>query len=131
MKLRVTVNNVAYDVEVDILEDSGLEAASPTPAMTAAPAPVAAPPVRPAAPVPPPPSAPAGGGKSLNSPIPGTVVEILVSAGQAVKAGERVMVIDAMKMNTPIMTTADGKVKDILVAVSEPVKMGQPLVTFE
>lgn len=136
MKLRVTVNGVAYDVDVEVLEEKG-GTALPRPA--AAPAPVPPAPSRPvvAPPVAPPPAAPAaapaaaGGAKTLTCPIPGTVLEVLVKAGQAVKAGEAVVIVDAMKMNTQISANADGVVKDVLVAPGEAVKMGQALINFE
>lgn len=131
MKLRVTVNGVAYDVEVEILEERGQGAVAPRPAMTPAQAP-ARPPVAPPPAAPAPAAAPvAGGAKALTSPIPGTVLEVLVTPGQAVKTGETVLVVDAMKMNTQIAAQFDGVVKDVLVAAGEAVKMGQALVNFE
>lgn len=130
MKLRVTVGGQAYDVDVEILEKHGgpVSAAPVAPRAPAPrPAPAAAP--RPSAPAPAP--APAAGGKSLNSPIPGTVVEILVKPGQAVKHNEPMLILDAMKMNTQIAANADATVKEILVNVGDAVKMGQALVLFE
>lgn len=130
MKLRVTVNGVNYDVDVDILEDKdyATQVTSPTPAapapQVAAPRPPVAAAPRPAAPAP-------VGGNVLTSPIPGTVVEISVKVGQAVKANEQVLVLDAMKMNTQVNANADGVVKEILVNSGDAVKMGQALVTFE
>ena len=135
MKLRVRVNGVDYEVEVEILEDVG-GAAAPPPrpaAPVATPMPPRPPvaPVAPAASAPAPAAAPAAGGKTLNSPIPGTVVEVKVSPGQTVSQDETVLVIDAMKMNTPVAAPHAGKVKEVLVKQGDPVKMGQPLVTFE
>lgn len=144
MRLRITVNNVAYDVEVDVLEDQEGVLSQQTGAGGAAPAVVPVPAASPqkvktvvaslasglgpvpAAPGPPPP----GGGVPLCSQIPGTVVEILVQPGQSVKAGEAVIVLDAMKMNMQVNAQMDGTVRDILVRPGEAVKMGQPLITF-
>jgi pyruvate dehydrogenase E2 component (dihydrolipoamide acetyltransferase) len=131
MKLRVTVNGVAYDVDVEILEEKAGTAVPPAPPAPA-PAPRPAAPVAPVAPAPAAPApAPAAGGKTLTSPIPGTVLEILAKPGQAVKNGEAVIIVDAMKMNTQISANQDGVVKEILVAPGEAVKMGQALLTFE
>jgi biotin carboxyl carrier protein len=135
MKLRVTVNGVAYDVDVEILEEKAGAAVPPPAAPASAPAPAPAAPARPAAPVAPAPAAhtpaPAAGGKTLTSPIPGTVLEILAKPGQAVKTGDAVIIVDAMKMNTQISANQDGVVKEILVAPGEAVKMGQALINFE
>lgn len=133
MKLNVTVNGTTYDVEVEVLDAAG-EAAAPA-APKPAPRPAAA---APKAPAPAAPAAPkaapapaAAGANTLTSPIPGTVVEINVSVGQQVAAKETVLVIDAMKMNTPIASTTAGKVKQIHVNPGDSVQMGQVLVTFE
>lgn len=131
MKLNVTVNGTAYDVEVEVLDDAGVAApaaAAPKPARPAA-APKAAAP-RPAAPAAAAPT-PAAGGNTLTSPIPGTVVEINASVGQEIAAKETVLVIDAMKMNTPIAANSAGKIAQIHVSPGDSVQMGQVLVTFE
>ncbi len=128
MKLRVSVNGQQYEVEVEVLEEPA--AGRPAPVAVAPSAPIAppAPPVVPQAPAP---AAVAAGAKVMNCPIPGTVVEIQSKPGQAVKRGDPLMIIDAMKMNTQISANYDGTIKDILVKPGEPVKMGQPLVAFE
>ena len=125
MKLRVTVNGVAYEVDVDILEDREGAFAPSRPFAS-----LVTPP-RPPAPAPPMPAAPAVGGKTLASPIPGTVVEVMVQPGAQVTFGQPVIVIDAMKMNTQVTANMDGVIKEVLVKAGEPVKMGQALLTFE
>ncbi len=137
-KLRVTVNGVSYDVDVEVLEDddagvaaSGLSAPA-RPAAPAAPAPAPAP----AAPAPAPKAAPkaapsAGGGKELPSPIAGIVVEVKVAVGDAVEASDPVIVIEAMKMNTNVAAPVSGKVTSINVKPGEAVKQSQVLMTFE
>lgn len=129
MKLRVTVDGTAFDVDVDILEGSAPVAAA-APAAPAAPAP-AAPAAPAAAPAPAASPAPAAGGKTLPSPIPGTVVEINAKPGDEIAPNGTVVVIDAMKMNTPIAAPNGGKIKAILVNVGDAVTMNQPLVEFE
>jgi biotin carboxyl carrier protein len=133
MKLRVNVNGVNYDVDVEILDEGGgaVPVAAPRPAAPVAAArPVAAPVAPPAAPsVAAPPVA--TGANVLTSPIPGTVLEITALPGQEVKHGDVVMMLDAMKMNAPIHSPRDGKIKAILAQVGDAVKMGQPLIEFE
>jgi glutaconyl-CoA/methylmalonyl-CoA decarboxylase subunit gamma len=129
MKLRVTVNGVAYEVDVDILEDreSTPFFPAPAPAPPTPVAPVAAPPRPPAAA----PAQPAAGANTLVSPIPGTVLEVLVKVGQPVKSGDPVVILDAMKMNTQVPASADGVVKEILVQSGDAVRMSQALIVFE
>jgi glutaconyl-CoA decarboxylase len=138
MKLRVNVNGVNYDVDVEILDEGGAAppVAAPRPAApiastasVAAARPVAAPVAQVAAPAAAPPVA--AGANVLTSPIPGTVLEITAQPGQAVKHGDVVMMLDAMKMNAPIHSARDGKIKAILAQVGDAVKMGQPLIEFE
>ena len=120
MKLRVTVNGAAYDVDVEFLEEGEeVRPAAPSPA------PKTSPPPKPATP----PSAPAG--RTFESPIPGNVIEINVTVGQQIQLNDTVLVIDAMKMNTPVASTIAGTVKRILVNPGDAVKMGQPLIEFE
>lgn len=115
--LRITVNGTAYDVQVEELGST-------------ASAPVAAP-VAPAAPVSAAPAAPANaGGVEVTAPMPGTVVRIEVAAGDAVKAGQDLIFIEAMKMETPVKAAADGTVASINVAKGESVETGTVLLTM-
>lgn len=118
--LRITVNGTAYDVQVEELGGSSAPVAS-APA-TAAPAP--APAAKPAAPT------GAAGSVVVKAPMPGTVVKIEVSAGQAVKAGQDLVFIEAMKMETPVKAPQDGTVATIDVAKGESVDSGKVLVTL-
>lgn len=138
-KLRVTVNGVTYDVEVEVLEDDedtsgsyGFSATNiysqPPAPSPAAPSPAAAPSTPPAAA---PPTAPSGDAHTLTSPLPGVVKKINVKPGDAVKANDTVMVIEAMKMETNISSPVDGTVKAINVSVEQSVQQGEVLVTFE
>lgn len=119
--LRITVNGNAYDVQVEELGGSS------APAAAAAPAPVAAAPA-PAAKS----AAPTGaqGSVVIKAPMPGTVVNVVVSAGQAVKAGDDLVFIEAMKMETPVKAPQDGTVATVNVAKGESVDSGKVLVTL-
>ncbi|MBR1483530.1 MAG: DUF2118 domain-containing protein [Ruminococcus sp.] len=117
--LRITVNGTAYDVQVEELGESAAPAAA-APAAKAAPAPAA----KPAAP------AGAAGSVVVKAPMPGTVVNIVVSAGQSVKAGDDLVFIEAMKMETPVKAPQDGTVATIDVAKGEAVDSGKVLVTL-
>jgi biotin carboxyl carrier protein len=131
--LRITVDGKAYDVVVeDVTEDTGgmiypspgTMAAAQAPAPAPAPAPVAAPSV-PAAP------AAAGGPNDKLAPLAGVVVEVSVKAGDAVKSGQQVLVIEAMKMKTSVSAHKDGKVSAVLVKPGDAVDAGQALLTIE
>ena len=120
--LRITVNGTAYDVQVEELGESAAPAAAaPAPA-----APAAAPAAKPAAP------AGAVGNISVKAPMPGTVVNVVVTVGvgQAVKAGEDLVFIEAMKMETPVKAPQDATVATIEVSKGEAVDSGKVLVTL-
>ena len=95
---RITVNGVAYDVAVEEMGEG---------AATSAPAPAAAP--KPAAPKAAPAAAGAGAVK-INSPMPGNILSVKASAGQAVKKGDVLMILEAMKMENEICAPQDGTI---------------------
>ncbi|MBR1379039.1 MAG: biotin/lipoyl-binding protein [Bacteroidaceae bacterium] len=109
-----------------LLELEGVQAAAPAaaPAPKAAPASKAAPAAAPA----PKPAAPAAGAKTVNAPLPGTITEVKVKVGQAVKKGDVLVVMEAMKMANDIMAECDGTVKNILVQQGASVNVGDALV---
>ena len=111
----VTVNGASYKVEMDT--PVAPAAAPVAPAANAAPA---------AAPTPAP--APAGAGKAVTSPLPGVIIEVSVKEGQAVKAGQKVAVIEAMKMENEIQASSDGTVTAILVNKGDSVLEGAEIV---
>ena len=122
MKLRLKVNGVDYDVEVELLDgDAQTQSVAP---------PAAVQPPAASAPAPSP-SAPAAGARTQDSPIPGTVIEVNVKIGQQIQLNDTVLVIDAMKMNTPVAATQAGTVREILVKAGDTVKMGQALIVFD
>ena len=82
------------------------------------------------APAPAPAAAPAAGATTVEAPMPGKILNIKVSAGQAVKFGETVIVMEAMKMETEIVAPADGTVSKILVKAGDSVDTGAALVAL-
>jgi len=122
--LRITLEGKTYDVAVEVL---GENASTPAP-VASAPAQVAAAPVAPtpAAPAAP---APAGAGSVL-SPMAGQVMKIKVAVGATVSQNQEVIVLEAMKMETPIYAPAAGTVKAISVKEGEAVAEGQALLTI-
>ena len=147
MKYVDTINGKKYEVEVEKLEaykslDRNGVAAPAAPVLPAsapvqrpaapAPAPVAAAP----APAPAPAAAPApkaaapAGATTVEAPMPGKILNIKVSEGQAVKFGEVVVIMEAMKMETEIVAPADGTVSKILVKAGDSVDTGAALVAL-
>ena len=129
-QFKVTVNGREYDVSVLELT-AGQAAQFPAPAApiavaTAGSATSAAPQAAASAPRP---AASAGAGDELAG-MGGVVVEVDVKVGQAVAVGDRLLVLEAMKMKTPVMATRAGQVTRVLVAPGDPVEGGQPLVTI-
>lgn len=118
----VTVNGAAYKVEME-----NAPATPAAPAATANPAAQArqdAPAAAPAKPAP----APAGAGKAITSPLPGVIIEVSVKEGQVVKAGQKVAVIEAMKMENEIQASSDGTVTAVLVNKGDSVLEGTEIV---
>ena len=112
MKYVVTLNGKNYEVEVeetDAVITAVTDAAPAAPVAAAAPAATAAAPAPAAAP-----AAAADGQKAL-SPMPGTILSVNVSVGSAVKAGEVILILEAMKMENEIVAPCDGTVKQLAV----------------
>lgn len=149
-KFIVQVNGVQYDVEIE--EIGGAQAApaapipaaapaatAPAPAAAAAPAQAAAAPAAPAAPAQ---SAPAAapaqsaaggvmGGETINAPLPGTVLDIKVSAGQNVNKGDILFVLEAMKMENEILAAHDGVIASVNVEKGAAVNAGDVLGSYK
>ena len=107
-KYNVNVNGTMYEVTVEEV----VGGAAPVAAPVAAPAPVAA--------------APAGGEK-VNAPMPGNILAVNVTNGQAVKSGDVLMILEAMKMENEIMAPCDGTVSSVSVAKGATVNSGDLL----
>ena len=132
MKYVATLNGKKYEVEIERVDeyrplDRGAQASAPAPILAAAPAPKAAP--APAAAPAPKAAAPAGA-TTVEAPMPGKILNIKVSEGQAVKFGEVVVIMEAMKMETEIVAPADGTVSKILVKAGDSVDTGAALVAL-
>ena len=118
----VTVNGASYLVEMENApapvqkpaQAPAAAVASTGSATTTTPAPKAA--------------APAGAGKPVTSPLPGVIIEVSVKEGQTVKAGQKVAVLEAMKMENEIQAPADGTVTAILVNKGDSVLEGAEIV---
>ena len=123
-KFNVTVNGTTYEVEVEEVRTGATAAPVHAAAPVAAPAPKPA-----AAPVAAAPKVTAGAGEhSIDAPMPGKVVKLVASEGQAVKAGEVLLILEAMKMQNEIPADADGTVKKFNVAAGQSVKAHESLV---
>ncbi len=115
----VTVNGATYEVEAE-----NAPAAAPAPQAAAAPAQAA--PAAAAAPAP----KPAGAGEKIASPLPGVIIEISVKEGQQVKAGQKVAILEAMKMENEIPAPKDGTITEIHVHKGDTLQEGDPVVTI-
>ena len=130
MKYKVTLNGKTYEVEVEegkaILLDE-YEAYAPAPTAPAAPvaaAPAAAAPAAPAA------AAVTAAGETVEAPMPGAILRVEVTQGQAVKAGDLLVVLEAMKMENEILSPRDGTVAQIVVQKGSTVETGSPLIVL-
>jgi len=110
-KASVSVNGKEYEVtfsgkeQLQAPKDSAAAASAPA-AMTAA----------------------ASKAKKISSPLPGIIVELCVSAGQSVKSGQKVAVLEAMKMENDILAECDGTVSQVFVSMGDSVLEGAPIV---
>ena len=113
-KYRVNVNGTVYEVELEEITGAAPSAA-PAPAAVAA-APVAA--------------APAGG-EQITSPMPGNILSVNVAAGDTVKKGQVLMILEAMKMENEIMCPCDGKIASVNTSKGASVESGTLLCVIQ
>lgn len=128
MKLQINIDGKQYEAEIEVLEEERREPADYAAARTAsrkaggaAPAPVADAPV----------GSTASDDKVCKSSIVGIVVKVLVSVGQSVNVGDPLLVLEAMKMESNVISPLSGRIKAIPASTGESVKKGQVLVEFE
>ena len=125
-KLRITVEGKTYDVVVETMEDPSARVArvAAPRAAVAAPAAASAPSAS---------AKPAAGGSasSIRSQLAGRIVSVDVKEGDSVAAGAQLLVLEAMKMNTPVASSKAGKVTKIHVAAGETVEEGAALLDVE
>ena len=114
-KYRVTVNGTVYEVELEELTGAAPAPVSAPAASAAAPAPAAAP----------------AAGEQITAPMPGTILAVNVSAGQAVKKGEVLMILEAMKMENEIRCPRDGVVASVHTSKGSAVESGALLCVLQ
>lgn len=123
MKYVVSLNGKNYEVEVtesDAVLTKVTDAPAAAPAAPVQQTPAAAPAAQ----------APVSGGTNIISPMPGTILSVNVTVGQAVKAGDVLMVLEAMKMENDIVASADGTVKQLLVSKGSTVNTDDVLAVI-
>ena len=138
MKMKITLHGVAYEVEVELLDEvegyGTLSGMPPVPRFVQShPMPtnqsndgILPPPSRAGAA-----AAANAGGKTIISPVGGTIVEVKVKAGDTVKSGQELLILEAMKMQTSINSPVDGTIKSINVSAGDTVRESQVLVEFQ
>ena len=131
MKYKITLKGRTYEVEVEagkaMLLDEYEAIAPSAPAAPVAAAPAAAAPAAAPAPAA---VAVTASGEAVNAPMPGTILKVNVTQGQAVKEGEVLCVLEAMKMENEIMAPKSGTVNQVLVSKGAAVDTGAPLVVI-
>ena len=147
-KYVIKVNGVSYEVEVEETGAAGAPtlsyAPAAAPAPVAAPAPAPAPAAAPAAAAPaaapvakPAPAAPAAapavvaGGELIKAPMPGTILSVQATVGKAVKKGDVLCILEAMKMENEIVSPRDGVVAGVSTSKGASVNAGDPLVSLQ
>lgn len=113
-KYKVNVNGTVYEVEIELMDSNAVSAA----AAPAAPVASVAAPVQ------------AGAGETILAPMPGTILAVNAAAGQDVKKGDVLFILEAMKMENEIMAPRDGKVSAVNVAKGAAVQSGTVLCTI-
>ena len=129
MKYVVTLNNKTYEVEVEegsavlLDEYEAYAPAAAAPVVEAAPVPAAAPAAAPA----PAAAAVTGAGEVVNAPMPGNILDVKVAEGAAVKAGDVVIILEAMKMENEIVAPQDGTITQMIAQKGTSVDTGAAL----
>lgn len=118
---KVNVNGTEYQITLEVVDAAEVKAAADAPAAAPAPAPAAPAAAAPAA------APAAAGGETISAPMPGTILSVNVQNGAAVKKGDVLMVLEAMKMENEIMSPCDGTVASVNVQKGATVETGATL----
>ena len=135
-KFNVIVNGVSYEVEIEEIGGNSTYTAPSAPKVVAPPAPVvsAPPSAPPQAQTPPPvqqkPAATNAIGQKVIAPMPGKIMTINFAQGQAVKKGEPVVILEAMKMQNELLSPCDGVVQSLNVSEGNNVKSGEVIMVI-
>ena len=129
MKYKITLNNRTYEVEVEagkamLLDEYVAVAPAAAPAAVAAPAQAEVAPAPAAAP------AVTGAGEAVTAPMPGNILKVNVTVNQAVKEGDVLCILEAMKMENDIVAPKSGTVTQVLVGKGSVVDTGAPLIVI-
>ena len=113
-KHKVNVNGTAYEITLEVVDEKEVASAPAAPAPAAASTPAA-------------PAAAPAGAETVKSPMPGTILDVKVAAGQAVKSGDILFILEAMKMENEIFAPCDGTVSSVAVSKGAAVNPGDVL----
>lgn len=127
----INVNGNSYEVEVEEIKDGVAQTITPAPKAAPAPKATPAPKAAPAPKATPAPKAAPGGGGNVTAPMPGNIFKVQVKPGDAVKKGDVLIILEAMKMENEIFAPQDGTIASVEVAEGASVNSGDVLVTFQ
>lgn len=128
---RVTIDGVAYSGHVEEISRAGSDEQPAEKVVVApVPVPVSVVPVPAAVPAPVPAAAAVPGGVEVRAPLAGTVIAVKVAPGAAVRAGDLLLLLEAMKMETEIVAVCDGTVAAVAVQAGQSVPTGELLLTL-
>ena len=128
-KFNITVNGEVYEVEVEEMGEEGTivtpqpRRAAPAQAAKPAAKPVSKPAARKAA--------PSAGSVSISAPMPGVILDVRVSEGQAVKNGDVLLILEAMKMENEVMAPQDGTIESVSIAKGSNVNAGDVMIVIK